>query len=1481
MADFDGSLKFDTMLDNSGFDAGSKELLRAIQNLVSTANNFGQQIGQSFQGAAPSIRAISTSTKQAEKPMEDLRGRIEMIKQDLDNLSGASVQTEEYEKLEAELGEYEAKLSEAAAQKERLEGTNLSSATEMSALSDAEKNISEYSAKIAELSAEKQRLESSGEAYQAGEETAHYKELAAELSKLQEEYRSTQYAAQTADLSAGIQQSAKELDNYLAKTSKMLAVGATDKQWKSTAYDVSVATQKISEYRNQLEGMKNADGIDASKYAELSGVLDQASSSAEEISKVFAQRDFERAAEEKAAAAKKLDEEMKAAAKAAEEFQKKSQAAAAKQMESEINSDANAIDKYQEKVDKMRSMDATDKQWKSTKYDIEQAASELGELQSKLDAMKSSGEISTEDYDRLSSSIADASQNAEGLKKSVNVFTTLGTAMKSVGKQALNVGKSILSIPLKTAASSIKSFAANVQRSISPTNNLAKSLTSVSRMVSTKIKSTFISPIFSSVQEALKSLAQFSDGFNAAMSNMTNSSKELSANLAVGIGGAIQALEPIITGLINLVNAAIVAVNRLFAILRGSSTMTVAKKRTDDYAKSLEKAGGSAAKAEKQLASFDELNILKENDSGGGGSADAADMFEEVELDAPDFSSWGEAFDYLLQTVLDKIPALEDAFVEFDDAVKAWTEKLYDALTFPGVDEKVSEIGRQLANAFNTLVQNFPWDTIGKALGAGLNLALLGLVSFIYKFNWAQLGAGIAESINSIVDEIDWYTVGMLLWAGFKIAIETLAGFLLGLDMADLATAASNIVKGFFDSMTETLEKIPWRKIGEQIATFINNIDFVGIVKSIVSSINGVALALLDLLIGFVENVNWGELGKTLWDSIVAIVENIDWNGLISKAFELLGAVIGGAGALIFGFASQVWEAIKAAFENIKETFFGPYMDEYGRLTIEGFFNGMLDMLSSIATWIYDHIFKPFIDGFKAAFGIASPSTVMEEQGNFVIEGLLNGITAAWENITAFIGTALSDLTGALSDAWEDITGAAKKAWDAISGFLSDTWDDISDTASKVWEDVSGFFSDTWEDMKTGATQAWEAIRKAATEKFEKARSTVTTAAGRLYDTIRTKWDNLRTTTQTKWTNIRDTVTGLWNNLKSTVGAVKWNDIGENLVNGLKSGVTSMWNTLSSKVSELANGLTSTVKNIFGIASPSKQWEGIGEFLTQGLTNGISGENGAVTAAAETMAKSVTGALSDGIENNLYTVTNAAKNMAQAVVNAAKTELSVNNNSSYAFEKIGYYIDAGLAKGMSDNVSTVTGAVKSVVQSAKSTAEMTAQVKSPSKVFAKIGGFLSLGLAEGIEEEEPVVLRTVRNLANAAAGEMEGRTMNVSTVGVDAAMSNFSTRISDGLAALVETLQAIADRVTFQIPSIAAGTVAPYRVAAAAEAPGATYYSVSNGGGYDDSDLMDMLQELLSAVKSKQKMYLDGMEVTKAVKGNMDIMARSGRWRGV
>lgn len=63
-----------------------------------------------------------------------------------------------------------------------------------------------------------------------------------------------------------------------------------------------------------------------------------------------------------------------------------------------------------------------------------------------------------------------------------------------------------------------------------------------------------------------------------------------------------------------------------------------------------------------------------------------------------------------------------------------------------------------------------------------------------------------------------------------------------------------------------------------------------------------------------------------------------------------------------------------------------------GRDLWNGFTQGVQEFFDDPGAWIKQHIVDPFVKWFKDLFGIHSPSTVMKEIGQYVVEGFLEGI---------------------------------------------------------------------------------------------------------------------------------------------------------------------------------------------------------------------------------------------------------------------------------------------------------------------------------------------------------------------------------------------------------------------------------------------------------------------------------------------------------
>lgn len=83
-------------------------------------------------------------------------------------------------------------------------------------------------------------------------------------------------------------------------------------------------------------------------------------------------------------------------------------------------------------------------------------------------------------------------------------------------------------------------------------------------------------------------------------------------------------------------------------------------------------------------------------------------------------------------------------------------------------------------------------------------------------------------------------------------------------------------------------------------------------------------------------------------------------------------------------------------------------------------------------------------------------------------------------------------------------------------------------------------------------------------------------------------------------------------------------EVGRNISDGIKRGITNAWNGLVNKLSGLVNLLPAVVKKILGIHSPSRVFAKIGRYVVAGMSQGIISGKKKLAEAASAMAQSIT-----------------------------------------------------------------------------------------------------------------------------------------------------------------------------------------------------------------------------------------------------------------
>lgn len=545
----------------------------------------------------------------------------------------------------------------------------------------------------------------------------------------------------------------------------------------------------------------------------------------------------------------------------------------------------------------------------------------------------------------------------EAAQKSANAFAKMGTSIKKAFDKLPNIAKGAVT---KTQG------------------HLSKLGKSVKSIITSMVIWRGINALLQSVSQAFQNIAQASTKANSTMSDLQSGFTHVKNSIASALLPALQALTPVIMRASAAMASLFNMIGAITAKLRGESTFTKAVYVQQDYAASLNKSNKAAKDLQGTLAGFDQINLIQQQDSGGGdAAADVSGMFEETNIE-------------------DVLPT----------NISKWTDRLKAAIAAGD------------------------WYGVGQALAQGMSKGITTLDSWItnvmYPKGMAMMQA-LTSGMNGFIASFDWGMLGQAIATGMNTITDMLHTFWTQTDWAGLGQG-----------------------LGTTINSWVENLDVAKVAETLSAALKGIA----DLIINAIETVNWQEIGTKVAEFIGAI----DYAGITEKLFEGLGAALGGLAAFLAGLIAPAWESVKQ--------WWAEKMEQSGGDVIIGLMLGITEALYNIGEWIYTHIFKPFIDGFKKAFGIQSPSKEMATQGEYIIQGMLDGITGVLSGIKSWV----------VSHIFNPVMDAIKNAFGIVG-----------DAANKLKEIGSAII----DGIKAGITNAWTTFSTWVTEKFN---SVITTA---------------------------------------------------------------------------------------------------------------------------------------------------------------------------------------------------------------------------------------------------------------------------------------------------------------------------------------------------------------------------------------------------
>lgn len=488
---------------------------------------------------------------------------------------------------------------------------------------------------------------------------------------------------------------------------------------------------------------------------------------------------------------------------------------------------------------------------------------------------------------------------------------------------------------------------------------------------------------------------------------------------------------------------------------------------------------------------------------------------------------------------------------------------------------------------------------IGTQIGEQLNKLMGMIYNAIHSIDWASLGAFFADGVNGLVDSVDWDLFGRLLADRFIIEFELLGGFLSQLDWTSVLNAFIDGFSGFFHELSDWIATVDWTGVGKQLTDKLSdafqNVEIEKLARVLFNFITDSINAVSDFLAG----TDSYQLGQDLVDFAIRAVTSVDWAGLAQAIGRFFGEAFIEALDFMGGLVSRIADYFE---EKVAE---GPF-DNVGLNIVYGIYYGIQDAITNVASWIVENVFNPFINGFKSAFGINSPSTVMAEQGGYIIAGLKKGITDAISSVTetakkilsaiksAFDNFSLFDigknLIQGLIDGVNNMIETAKNAVANVGNAVIDKVKNVLGihSPSTVFAEIGGYIN---QGLANGITAAV---------------SYVTTAMQGVVDAVQEKGQALIDAGSAQATSY---VTGFLNGLDT-----QWQHIDQSLQSDFFGSIGTLWDAISNgDLEKLGTWAASYFyhamddeqrKQIKSIANNSLQW------LTQGLSsvwNNIAG----------------------------------------------------------------------------------------------------------------------------------------------------------------------------------------------------------------------------------------------------------------------------------
>lgn len=647
-----------------------------------------------------------------------------------------------------------------------------------------------------------------------------------------------------------------------------------------------------------------------------------------------------------------------------------------------------------------------------------------------------------------------------------------------------------------------------------------------------------------------------------------------------------------------------------------------------------------AAKALKDYTmGFDELNIIDptQGSSGSGSGASAGNILGDVDLSGYDmFKQYNEEFAKQIDAIKQKIKAMLPLIATVATALAAW--KLTNLIT--DIVDAISKM-----NALKSIVLGLGVFAVGIVLEItgikdaiengvnGKNFAEIVLGALIGTTGAAILGKGIAQFI---VTGFGNTAVG----AAIKAAGGSTAGAIIGAAVGGVVTGIPMFVTGVYDAVKNGLNTLNGILI--PLGSTMTGAGIGAIIGSLGGPIGAGIGTLIGLIVGGLTDVgiaiyqNWDKITESLdkaseslknWFVGVGEWWNEKWQGF-STNFQT-------AWESLPGFVQHPIQALDQASAGLKQWFVG--VGEWWNQKWAGFkenwdkaWNSLVDTIKNLPAKFLDYgknivqglidginkgienakktvggLAKAIIDKFTNDTEIHSPSALFERFGEFIDQGLANGITVA----LPYVEQAMTNLANVVQQKGNEmIDYGATTATNFVDGFfngLDSKWQELD---SGLQNDFFGTVQNLWNavqngDLKTIGTTAaaiiWQAMGEENRNQVKAyAQSFISNISSVLKDASKTLFNEALKVGKVIWSGITSnfgkivkSVSNLGTTISTSISALKvplattGTAISQGLFGGLVSSFPEIFAAMGGLIGSVGSAFVGLLTSIAGALS--------------------------------------------------------------------------------------------------------------------------------------------------------------------------------------------------------------------------------------------------------------------------------------------------------